>query len=142
MSDYISSEIRSAVWSRAKGCCEYCLIYEEDSYYIHEIDHLLPKKHGGTTELDNLALSCFFCNRHKGTDIGSIDPITEKFILFFNPRNHVWDYHFRLEGNRIITLTPFGRVTSLILKFNHPQRRIEREFLIKLGCYPPKDKSF
>ena len=63
MSEFISSELRSAIWIRAANCCEYCLTHADDSYYPHEIDHILPKKHGGSSNYDNLALSCFFCNR-------------------------------------------------------------------------------
>ena len=38
------------------------------------------------TLADNLAFACVFCNRYKGTDIGSIALTTNKFTRFFNPR--------------------------------------------------------
>ena len=136
MSEFISSELRSAIWIRAANCCEYCLTHADDSYYPHEIDHILPKKHGGSSNYDNLALSCFFCNRYKGSDIGSIDPLLKKFTKFFNPRSQKWDDHFSLEGNKIIGISPPGRVTTLILRLNHQRRLTERQFLMKIGRYP------
>jgi len=141
MSEFISQELRKVVWSRAANCCEYCYIYSDDSYYPHEIDHILPKKHGGLTELENLALSCFFCNRYKGADIGSIDPVSKRFTNFFNPRTQRWEDHFKLERNKIIGISPFGRVTVIILRLNHPRRLAEREFLIKVGLYPCRKKN-
>jgi len=141
MSEFISPELRKAVWMRASSCCEYCRIHADDSYYPHEIDHILPKKHGGLNDFDNLALSCFFCNRYKGSDFGSIDPLSKKFTEFFNPRIQKWSEHFRLEDNRIIGTSPTGRVTILILRLNHERRLTEREFLIKIGRYPCKSQK-
>lgn len=97
MSEFISPELRNAVWIRAAYCCEYCLIRADDSYYPHEIDHILPKKHGGSNIFDNLALSCFFCNRYKGSDMGSTDPLVKKFTKFFNPRIQKWDEPFTFD---------------------------------------------
>ena len=57
-------------------------------------------------------------------------------LPFFNPRAQVWSEHFRLEGAVIAPLTPIGRVTALILQFNHPDRILERELLIRAGQYP------
>jgi len=68
MSAYISAELRHLVTERAEGRCEYCLIPEFAGFAVHEIDHIIPRKHGGLTEADNLALSCMLCNKHKGTD--------------------------------------------------------------------------
>lgn len=136
MSEYISKTLRDAVWERASGCCEYCRIHNEDSFYSHEVDHIIPKKHGGKSAIDNLALACYFCNRYKGADIGSVDPITRNFARFFNPRTQKWEEHFKIAGGRIIPLTPTGKVTAIILKLNNPKRIVERELLIKLGYYP------
>jgi hypothetical protein len=27
-----------------------------------EVEHIIPEKHQGLTEVENLALACFFCN--------------------------------------------------------------------------------
>lgn len=115
------------VWARAQGRCEYCGIHERDCYYSHEADHIIPEKHGGETVLENLALSCFFCNRYKGTDLASIDPETGALTPFYNPRIQSWNEHFQINRFQIIPLTPEGRVTSIILKFNDPKRILERK---------------
>ena len=39
-------------------------VVESRQISIH-IDHIVPKSHGGTDDLANLALSCEFCNRAK-----------------------------------------------------------------------------
>ncbi len=75
---YISTALRQAVYARAKGCCEYCLVPENFALASHEIDHIIAEKHGGKTIDENLALSCTICNKHKGSDIASIDPDPKK----------------------------------------------------------------
>jgi hypothetical protein len=41
-----------------------------------------------------------------------------------------------LEGGRIIPLTPIGRVTAFLLKFNLSQRVEVRATLARTGRYP------
>ncbi len=60
---------------------------------------------------------------------------TGRLTPFFDPRRHRWAEHFRLDGPRIIPLTPEGRVTVAILQLNHPDRLIERQRLIRAGKY-------
>ena len=101
---YIPADLRQHVIFRARKCCEYCLIHEDDSYYALQIDHIISEKHGGQTEEDNLALACVVCNRAKGSDIGSIDWKTEAFTRFYNPRPDRWAEHFALSEVRIMSL--------------------------------------
>ena len=82
-------------------------------------------------------MACPYCNRHKGSDLGSLDPGTGRLTPFFNPRTQVWDDHFALDGALIVPLTPEARVTAMILQLNHPDRVQERESLILAGKYPP-----
>jgi hypothetical protein len=128
--------LRRLVLERARGCCEYCLIHEDDGYFAHEPDHIISEKHGGSTTADNLALACFFCNRYKGSDIASLDPETGRLTPLFNPRTQLWSDHFALEGPVIRPLTPEGRVTVMILQLNHPDRLFERQVLISAARYP------
>src|SRR5437763_11384436 len=117
MARWISPELRQAVASRANFLCEYCLIAEADTFYGCEVDHIISLKHGGATELDNLAYACAICNRAKGSYIGSISTGGE-FIRFFNPRTDSWAEHFGLEGGTIQPLTTIGEVTGHIFGFN------------------------
>jgi HNH endonuclease len=111
------------------------LIHQDDAASCHQVDHIISEKHGGQTELANLALSCLFCNRRKLSDIGSIDPETGQFTRLFNPRVQRWTDHFRLAGVGIVGLTPEGRTTVDFLRLNSPERLLERVELIRLGRY-------
>lgn len=133
---YVSVALRQLVRTRAKSLCEYCLISEEDTYFGCQVDHIISEKHGGATQESNLAYACSYCNRNKGSDIGSIVWETQRFCRFFNPRVDEWKDHFRLDGIRIVALTPIGEVTAHILDFNHVDRLIERAELAALGEYP------
>ncbi len=76
------------------------------------------------------------CNRHKGSDLGSLLRRTGELIRFFNPRTDEWEAHFELSGTRIEPRTDIGKVTSLIFGFNDEERILERGELISQGRYP------
>jgi len=46
--------------------CWYCRVKLNPDSSFH-IDHIVPRAFGGDHEIANLALSCEFCNRAKGT---------------------------------------------------------------------------
>ena len=121
---------------RAQGLCEYCLIHEEDTFFGCQVDHIISEKHGGLTDARNLAWACAFCNRFKGTDLGSIASETGQLTPFFNPRADRWSEHFRLEGARIVPRTAVGEVTVRLLGFNAVDRIEERSALSHVGRYP------
>jgi hypothetical protein len=135
---YISVELRRLIVARAESLCEYCLIHEEDTFFGCEVDHVISEKHGGPTEEQNLALSCLFCNRNKGSDIASVVPKTNRLVRFFNPRTDPWNEHFRLgrDGVSIVPLTDVGEATVRILGINHAERLLERDALREAGRYP------
>jgi len=139
MTSYVEAGLRRLVQSRANALCEYCLIHEADTYFGCQVDHVIAEKHGGLTVAENLSYACAFCNRAKGTDIGSIAPSTGQFTRFFNPRTDCWDDHFYLNGVVIEPRTPLGEATARILNFNDPERILEREALHKVGRYPPEE---
>lgn len=134
---YVPASLRKEVIERATARCEYCLFPQNAALLTFEMEHIRSEKHGGLTESNNLALACSYCNRAKGSDLGSIAPQTGLLTFFFNPRNQEWSLHFRLEGATIVPLTPEGRVTVTILQFNELGRLLERERLVTLvGYYP------
>ncbi|QTA82383.1 HNH endonuclease domain-containing protein [Desulfonema limicola] len=132
---YISAELRQFIRKRAGKRCEYCLIPDEISFAAFEIDHIIAVKHGGITEESNLALSCSLCNKHKGSDIASLDKDTGKIVGLFHPRKDKWVEHFQLIGSRIIPLTPVGKVTIQLLQLNSLNRMEERKLLIDAGFF-------
>lgn len=129
-SSFISAALRRLVTERAGGACEYCLIHETDTFYGCEVDHIISIKHGGATTPENLALACTFCNRNKGSDVGSIDENGEFFRLF-NPRIERWADHFEVaeDGVTLLPRTQIAAVTARLLQMNSPERRLEREAL-------------
>ncbi len=136
MSSYVSAELRRLVHERAQALCEYCLIHEEDTFFGCQVDHIISEKHSGPTEAQNLASACTFCNRAKGTDLGSMASGSGQLTRFFNPRDDRWSEHFRLDGARIVPLTVIGEVTSSVLQFNAVDRLSERFALISVSRYP------
>ena len=132
----ISAALRREVRVRARERCEYCLLTESQAFFPHEPDHLIALKHGGETISANMALACFDCNRFKGSDIASTDPLTGELVTLFNPRTQIWSAHFRLDRGRILPLTSVGRVTGKLLQFNLPHRVEVRRRLASVGQYP------
>lgn len=133
---YIPDSLRQLVAKRAGHKCEYCRIDEQYSIYSHEIDHIIPEKHRGETTESNLCYACLDCNRNKGSDFASFDPVTGEVALLYNPRQDQWADHFELDGAQIIPLTAKGRVTEFILKLNNPKLLLNRQRLVKLRRYP------
>lgn len=127
--------MRSEVIRRANNRCEYCLFPQESAFLSFEIEHIISLKHGGSTSLDNLALACPDCNRFKGTDIGSLDPVTGVLVPFFNPRQQNWFEHFEVHDGPLIALSAEARVTVKILQLNRIERAAERRELIAAGVY-------
>jgi hypothetical protein len=113
---HVPSALRRLTRERAGGACEYCLLPEAMALAPHEPDHVVAQKHGGTTDAANLALSCALCNKHKGSDIASIDPETGEMVPLFNPRIQCWREHFQLVAAQILPVTPIGRATVRLLK--------------------------
>ena len=136
MTSYISTSLRQLISDRAGGKCEYCLIHQDFSIYSHEVDHAVAVKHGGTSNEENLVLACLSCNRYKGSDLTSIDPITQKITPLFNPRSYKWSNHFQLKESSILGITAIGRTTIFLLKLNEPKRLLIRKALISQQLYP------
>ena len=136
MTSYISNQLRQLVTDRARGKCEYCLIHQDFSMYSHEVDHVTAVKHGGLSIEENLVLACLPCNRYKGSDLTSIDPITQQITVLFNPRLHEWDEHFQIDQGYILGKTTIGRTTIFLLKLNESKRLMIRQSLIAQKLYP------
>lgn len=137
MTSYVSADLRRLVEHRAGRRCEYCLIHEDDTFLGCQVDHIIAEKHGGLTEAENLCYARTFCNRFKGTDVGSIAPRSGQFTRFFNPRIDAWNDHFEFDGFAISPRTEIGEVTVIILAINSMERILEREQRQYSGQYPP-----
>ena len=121
---YVPEELRQRVAERAKNRCEYCHLHVDHVYFTHEIDHIYAEKHGGNSVEDNLCFACADCNRHKGSDLCSLDPDTAEIVALFHPRRDQWRDHFQLSDTGIIEpVTATGRVTERVLQITgiHPR---------------------
>ena len=127
---YISAALRRLIEERASYRCEYCLLPAGVAFFSHELDHVIPEKHGGITDAENLAFTCWRCNRYKGTDLGSFDPETGVFSFLFNPRTQLWAEHFTPDDDlNLCGLTPEGRTTVKLLQINSKEKLAERQRL-------------
>ena len=114
---------RELVRRRAGGQCEYCRRHQRHSPLVsHQVEHIIPKKHGGTDDPRNLALACASCNLHKGPNLAGLDPDTASLSELFHPRTDAWADHFRRDGAWIRGLTPQGRATITVLNMNSPEQ--------------------
>lgn len=115
----MEAQTRTRVRERAGNRCEYCQLHQDDSPLatLH-IEHIISKVHGGTDDLENLALACIDCNLHKGTNLTGVDPETRQITELFHPRCERWEEHFIWHGNQIVGLSARGRTTVRVLQMN------------------------
>src|SRR6266481_293943 len=115
----MSPSTRARVRERAGNRCEYCHLHQDDSPLatLH-VEHTIPRVHGGTDDLENLALACIDCNLHKGTNLTGIDPETKEITVLFHPRKEQWAYHFEWNGIHLVGRTAIGRTTVRVLNVN------------------------
>lgn len=106
---------------RAGNRCEYCGIPQAGQEATFHIDHVLPRRVGGPTTLENLALSCVSCSLRKGARTEARDPHTGEMASVFNPRAHRWEEHFELADDFLILgKTSIGRGSVALLRMNRP----------------------
>jgi hypothetical protein len=127
----MDASVRALVRRRAGNRCEYCLLRQEHlPFSTFQIEHIVPRKHGGNDELANLALSCDRCNSHKGVNLTGLDPETGDITELFNPRQHSWKAHFQMADVMIVGLTAVGRTTISVLNMNE-ERRVRLRAVVK-----------
>ena len=116
-------QLRDLVRDRAGNRCEYCRLRQEHyRLWRHQIEHVIPRKHRGSDDENNLALSCVRCNLGKSSNLSGIDNDSGEIVTLFNPRTQNWFEHFAFENARIIGITPTGRATVAVLNINEDER--------------------
>lgn len=103
------------------------------------LEHILPKKRGGRTIANNLALAYQGCNDHKHTKVKARDPLTRKLAPLLHPRRQQWHEHFTWSADylEIIELTPTGRATTVAWQLNRAAVVNLRRVLLAFGEHPP-----
>jgi 5-methylcytosine-specific restriction endonuclease McrA len=116
-------QTRRTVRERAGDRCEYCGLRQNQSPLatLH-VEHIIPRKHGGTDSLENLALACIDCNLHKGPNLAGYDPATGRLTPLFHPRRDLWSEHFARQEFLIVGKTASGRTTVAVLDLNSEER--------------------
>jgi hypothetical protein len=129
----IPNAIRRAVRDRANGRCKYCLLPDETADYPYHVEHIIARKHGGSSDLDNLAWSCIVCKGYKGSDVAGFDPKTGSLIPLYNPRLQDWDDHFEMVDGVINGKTAAARATVILLQLNNDETVDIRRALMAAG---------
>jgi hypothetical protein len=93
---------------------------------------LISIKHGGSTDLENLANSCFPYNNNKGSDVGTVLLPDRNFTRLFDPRKDTWQEHFEMVDGVICPKTKVGEATIKVLKMNEIDRIIERREIFEI----------
>jgi 5-methylcytosine-specific restriction endonuclease McrA len=118
---------RQLVRERAGDSCGYCQLPQSQFPLARlQIEHVIPRKHGGSDVLENLALACIDCNLHKGSNLSGIDPQTGLVVRLFNPRRDKWSEHFPWDGILITGTSDVGRTTIVVLDVNSEDRLMVR----------------
>ena len=130
--------LRALARSRAEQRCEYCRLHEADlPLFPFHVEHIIPQKHHGDDDPDNLAWSCHECNLAKSSNLSGRDLVTGRIVVLFNPRRQRWHRHFAWAGARLVGLTACGRATIDVLNINEAERIDLRELLVMAGLFPP-----
>ncbi len=131
--------VREQVRQRAASLCEYCHTDEHWQLVPFTVDHILSTSEGGDDTLENLALACFHCNRHKSDKHSVFDADTQKEIPLFNPRQMLWAEHFiwSADGLRILPQSEIGSATIELLKLNRERVLRIRQDDVLVNRHPP-----
>jgi hypothetical protein len=128
---------RDLIHERAGDCCEYCRVAQGDRLSKFQIDHIIPVKHGGSDDIDNLCLACLKCDGFKGPNVAALDPVTGEATKLYDPRRQKWDDHFQINPDATLTgVSPAGRATLVVLRINEESRVKQRWMAMFLGEYP------
>jgi hypothetical protein len=135
----IAERLARLVRERAHYRCEYCQTSEWLSGQPCQIDHIIPRTHGGATDASNLCLACAPCNGFKLDHLDAPDPESGETVALFNPRAQRWHDHFSWsdDGTHAIGLTPQGRATVAALKLNRPLALAARAIWVSIHRHPP-----
>jgi hypothetical protein len=130
------ADIERNIQHRAANRCEYCQMHQSLQGATFHVEHVIPKSHGGSSNLDNLAWACPGCNLRKSDRLDVVDPESGMTVALFNPRSHSWNDHFVWEDYHVKGLTDTGRATIAALDLNHERRIRIRQAEQMFGLFP------
>ena len=130
--------VREQVRRWAHYLCGYCHASERWQYAAFTMDHIVPLSQGGSSDVDNLALVCFSCNRRKSDRQERVDPETRASVRLFHPRQDQWAVHFIWSRDGLIGRTAIGRATVEALELNRERVRRFHAADQEVGRHPPE----
>lgn len=128
--------LHDSVRERARYRCEYCHFPDAFAELPFHLDHIIARQHGGKTVPENLAWTCCYCNRYKGPNLSSVDPLTKETVDLFHPRRAMWPDHFDWRAAELVAKTASGRATIELLRINRSDAVAVRAMLMKAGVFP------
>jgi len=140
MATKISEKTKQFVKERAKNCCEYCACLFDFANQFFSVEHIIPKSKGGINSRSNLAYACQCCNGHKYNKTKGLDPVNNKMVALYNPRQDKWQEHFNWSEDFLFVegISPAGRATVVTLNLNRNSLVNLRTVLFTFGEHPPK----
>ena len=131
----MNRDLVNFVWLRANNQCEYCHLPSDIALLPFQIDHIIAEKHGGSSDVNNIALCCYYCNSYKGPNIAGIDPQgkPDQAVQLFHPRLENWADHFDWRGAMLNGKTSTGRATIAVLRVNASDAVEFRQLLLQSG---------
>lgn len=132
----MDAALQQAVRDRARHRCEYCRFPAGFAELPFHQDHVIAQQHGGETTFGNLAFACCHCNRFKGPNLSSVDPVSTQVVSLFHPRRDKWEDHFAWNGPMLVGKTASGRATIWALRLNRSDAVAVRRLLMQEGVYP------
>jgi hypothetical protein len=135
---YISQELKGRIIAVAGNRCGYCHLSQDLLPIRLTIEHITPRSAGGSSEENNLWLSCSTCNNYKGSQIKAVDPRSGRRVKLFNPRTQRWSRHFRWseDGMIIVGKTAADRTTVEALQLNNELALTAQRFWMEVGRHP------
>src|SRR5438105_293820 len=91
---YLPVEVDRRVRAAARNRCGYCHSPQHLVMARLQVEHIIPRARGGSSDETNLWLSCPLCNGHKSDKTVGLDPETGATVPLFNPRTQDWHEHF------------------------------------------------
>lgn len=136
----VPTALRARVAERARYRCGYCLSSQELLGMPMNIEHIVPEALGGSTDEENLWLSCVRCNLYKGARSRAADPESGEMVSLFDPLRESWNEHFAWNqaGIEIMGKTARGRATCAALRLNNAEIVVARRLWVAAGWWPPR----
>ena len=133
------AECQQLISARAGQRCEYCRMHQElQGAVFHVEPPSLPRKLGGSDELDNLAWACPGCNLTKAIRVKLRDRSAGQEVPgVSSPARTAGPQHFAWQGYEMVGLTPIGRAVVDAFDLNHDRRLRVRHVEERFGLFPP-----